>query len=81
LHYVDYRLPNKVVFNAFPMDSLEHALANIQGAKVFSILDLNSAYYQIPLSVKSRMVTAFSITFGLHEFTKLRTRPWGLLSL
>jgi hypothetical protein len=73
---VDYRLLNKkVVFDAFPMPSVEHAFANFQGAKVFSILDLNSAYYQIPLSARSRKATAFCTPFGLYEFTKL---PMGI---
>jgi hypothetical protein len=73
---VDYRLLNKkVVFDAFPMPSLEHGFANFQGAKVFSILDLNSAYYQIPLLAKSRKATAFCTPFGLSEFTKL---PMGI---
>jgi hypothetical protein len=73
---VDYRLLNKkVVFDAFPMPSLEHAFANFHGAKVFSVLDLNSAYYQIPLSAKSRKVTAFCTPFGLYEFNKL---PMGI---
>jgi hypothetical protein len=73
---VDYRLLNKkVVFDTFPMPSIEHAFANLHGAKVFSILDLKSAYYQIPLSVKSRKVTAFSTPFGLFEFNKL---PMGI---
>jgi hypothetical protein len=72
---IDYRLLNKkVVFDAFPMPSVEHAFANFQGAKVFSILDLNSAYYQIPLSAKSRKATAFCTPFGLFEFTKLPIR-------
>jgi hypothetical protein len=73
---VGYRLLNKkVVFDAFPMPSLEHAFANFQGAKVFFILDLNSAYYQIPRSAKSRKATAFCTPFGLFEFTKL---PMGI---
>jgi hypothetical protein len=73
---IDYRLLNKkVVFDAFPMPSVEHAFANFQGAKVFSILHLNFAYYQIPLSAKSRKVTAFCTPFGLFEFTKL---PMGI---
>jgi hypothetical protein len=51
---VDYYLLNKkVVFDAFPMPSIEHAFTNFEGAKAFSILDLNSAYYQIPPSAKS----------------------------
>jgi hypothetical protein len=73
---IDYRLLNKkVVFDAFPMPSVEHAFANFQGAQGFSVLDLNSAYYQIPLSVKSRKATAFCTPFGLYEFTKL---PMGI---
>jgi hypothetical protein len=73
---IDYRLLNKkVVFDAFSMPSVEHAFANFQGAKVFFILDLNSAYYQISLSANSRKVTAFCTPFGLFEFTKL---PMGI---
>ncbi|PNF41459.1 hypothetical protein B7P43_G13385 [Cryptotermes secundus] len=73
---VDYHLLNKKVrFDAFPMPSIELAFSNFQGAEVFSILDLNSAYYQIPLSAKSRKVTAFSTPFGLFEFTK---HPMGI---
>ena len=73
---VDYRLLNKkVVFDAFPMPSVEHAFSHFHGAKVFSVLDLNSAYYQIPLSARSRKLTAFCTPFGLFEFNKL---PMGI---
>jgi hypothetical protein len=73
---IDYRLLNKkVVFDAFPMPSVEHAFTNFQGAKVFSILDLNSAYYHIRLSIKCRKSTAFCTPFGLFEFTIL---PMGI---
>jgi transposase InsO family protein len=73
---VDYHLLNKkVVFDAFPMPTVEHAFAHFSGAKIFSVLDLNSAYYQIPLSAKSRKATAFCTPFGLFEFTKL---PMGI---
>jgi hypothetical protein len=66
---VDYRLLNrKIVFDAFPMPNVEAAFANFGKAKIFSVLDLNSAYYQIPLSAKSRRVTAFCTPFGLFEF-------------
>jgi hypothetical protein len=47
---VDYRLLNKkVVFDAFPTPNIECAFANFSKAKIFSVLDLNSAYYQIQL--------------------------------
>jgi hypothetical protein len=73
---VDYRLLNKkVVFDVFPMSNIEWAFANFSKAKIFSVLDLNSAYYQIPLSAKSRKATAFCTSFGLFEFTKL---PMGI---
>jgi hypothetical protein len=73
---VDYRLLNKkVVFDAFPMPTVEHAFANFTHARIFSVLDLNSAYYQIPLSAKSRKATAFCTPFGLFEFRKL---PMGI---
>jgi hypothetical protein len=73
---IDYRLLNKkVVFDAFLMPSVEHAFSNFEGAKVFSVLDLNSAYYQIPLSSKSRKATAFCTPFGLYKFTKF---PMGI---
>jgi len=73
---VDYRKVNsKVVFDSYPMPTIEQALDQFGGAVVFSVLDLNSAYYQIPLSEKSRRITAFYTPFGLFEFNKL---PMGI---
>jgi hypothetical protein len=73
---VDYHLLNKkVVFDAFPMPTVEHAFADFHNAKVFSMLDINLAYYQIPLSAKSWRATAFCVPFGLFKFNKL---PMGI---
>ena len=73
---VDYRKVNtKVVFDSYPIPTIEQALDQFGGAVVFSVLDLNSAYYQIPLSKRSRCVTAFCTPFGLFEFNKL---PMGI---
>jgi hypothetical protein len=73
---VDYRLLNKkIVFDAFPMPNVESAFANFYKARYFSVLDLNSAYYQIRLSAKSRKLKAFCTPFGLFEFNKL---PMGI---
>jgi hypothetical protein len=72
---VHYRLVNKnIVFDAFPMRNVDCAFVNFAKAKVFSVVDLNPAYYQIPLSAKSRKVTAFCTPFGLFEFIKLPMR-------
>ena len=66
---------SRVVFDSYRMPTIEQAFEQFGGATVFTVLDLNSAYYQIPLSNKSRRVTAFSTPFGLFEFHKL---PMGI---
>jgi hypothetical protein len=69
---VDYRKVNsKVVFDSYPMPTIDQALEHFGGAVIFSVSEFNSAFYQIPLSVKSRRITAFCTPFGLFEFIKL----------
>jgi len=53
------------------MPTFEQAFEECGGATVFTVLDLKSAYYQIPLSNRSRRVTAFCTPFELVEFNKL----------
>ena len=73
---VDYRKVNgKIVFYSYSMPTIEQAFEQFGGAVVFSVLDLNSSYYQIPLSHKSRRITVFCTPFGLFEFNKL---PMGI---
>ena len=56
---VDYRKVNaKVVFDSYPMLTIDQAFEQFWGAVRFSVLDLNLAYYQIPFP-KSRRITAF----------------------
>ena len=73
---VDYRKVNtKIVFDSYPLPTIDQAFEQLGGASVFSVFDLNSAYFQIPLSVQSRRVTAFCTPYGLFEFNKL---PMGI---
>ena len=73
---VDYRKVNaKVVFDSYPLPTIDQAFDHFSGAVVFSVLDLNSAYFQIPLTPRSRRVTAFCTPFGLFEFNRL---PMGI---
>ena len=44
------------------MPTIHQAFEQFEGAVVFSFLDLKSEYNQIPLSVRSRRTTAFSIS-------------------
>jgi len=57
------------------MPNIEQGLELFNGANIFSVFDLNSAYYQIPLSATSRRVTDFCTPLGLFEFNKL---PMGI---
>jgi hypothetical protein len=73
---VDYRKVNKkICFDAYPLPTLDQAFQCFAGAKIFSVVDLNSAYSQIPLTARSKRVTAFCTPFGLYEFSKL---PMGI---
>ena len=73
---VDYRKVNsKIVFDSYPLPTIDQAFDHFCGAVVFSVLNLNSAYFQIPLTPRSRRVTAFCTPFGLFEFNKL---PMGI---
>lgn len=73
---VDYRrLNSKIIFDAFPLPTIENAFWHFRSARYFTILDLNSAYHQIPLTDKSKKATAFITPFGLYEYQKL---PFGV---
>ena len=47
------------------------SLAQLRGAKVFSKLDANSGFWQIPLDQPSRLLTAFTTPVGSYFFNKL----------
>jgi hypothetical protein len=73
---VDYRKVNKkICFDSYSLPKIEQAFHHFSGATVFSVLDLNSSYYQIPLTPQSRRITTFYTPFGLYEFNKL---PMGI---
>jgi hypothetical protein len=47
---VDYRKVNsKIISDSYPMPTIEQAFEQFGGAAVFSVFDLNSAYFQVPL--------------------------------
>ncbi len=61
----------------YPLPKVDEALAQLSGATVFSKLDANSRFWQIPLAKKSRLLTTFITPFGRYSFKKL---PFGILS-
>ncbi|UYV69541.1 K02A2.6-like [Cordylochernes scorpioides] len=60
-----------------PNPVVEHTLAQLKGAKVFTKLDANSGFWQIPLSSESSALTTFITPFGRFRFKRL---PFGISS-
>lgn len=73
---VDYRKLNMhVEVEAVPLPNINSCFDWFKGAKFFTVLDLNSAYHQIPLSQKSKHVTAFVTPWMLYHYNRI---PFGL---
>ena len=68
---VDLTHLNRGVKREFhPIPKIEHTLGQLAGAKVFSKLDANSGFWQVPLSVESRPLTTFLTPFGRFQFQR-----------
>lgn len=73
---VDMREPNKAIRRKyFPMPRIEDLKARLEDAKVFTKLDLKSAYHHMKLTPKARKMTAFWAPDGVYQFTRL---PFGV---
>ena len=71
------KLNRSVKRERHPMPAVEQILAQIAGAKVFTKLDANLGFWQIPLSVESALLTTFITPFGHYCFHRL---PFGISS-
>ena len=73
---VDYcRLNKLTIKDSFTIPRIDDFLDTLNGAKVFSKLDLHQAYYQVQVKKEDRHKTAFRTKFGTFEFNVL---PFGL---
>lgn len=61
--------------DAFPLPKISDIIRQLSKYKVFTKLDLKSAYYQCPIRENDRKLTAFEADGGLYQFTRL---PFGL---
>jgi hypothetical protein len=67
---VDYRLLNEVtITNKYPLPRIEDLFDQMRGAKVFSKIDLHSGYHQMKIRWSDIPKTAFTIRYGLYEYT------------
>ena len=73
---IDFRtLNNNIVPECYPLPRIDEILYGLRGAKIFTSLDLRSAFHQVPLSDESKELTAFTLNFRKYQFKSL---PFGL---
>uniref|UniRef100_A0A674CT74 Gypsy retrotransposon integrase-like protein 1 n=1 Tax=Salmo trutta TaxID=8032 RepID=A0A674CT74_SALTR len=69
---VDYRTLNKrTVPDQYTVPRVEDALTCLSGSKWFSVLDLRSGYYQIPMGDTDKEKTAFICPVGFYQFERM----------
>lgn len=73
---VDYRTLNRrTIPDQYTVPRIEDALHCLSGSKWFSVLDLRSGYYQIPMNKDDQEKTAFICPLGFFEFERM---PQGI---
>lgn len=73
---IDFRELNKIVIpQAQPFPLMEDLIARTRNCKYFTTLDINSAFWSIPLRIEDRKKTGFITQEGHYQWTCL---PFGL---
>ena len=67
---MDYRSLNEVsIKNKYPLPRIDYLFDQLQGACVFSKIDLCSGYHQLRICSSDNPKTAFTTRYGLYEYT------------
>ena len=61
----------------FQIPTVDDVLSSIGGKKLFTVIDLKEAYWQVELSDESSYLTTFNTPFGRYRFLRM---PFGLCS-
>ena len=59
----------------YPMKTIDEVASRLQGAKIFSILDAASGFWQLKLDDESSRLCTFNTPIGRYRFTRL---PFGV---
>jgi len=74
----DFKRLNHVIRkDSYPLPVIDDIMSYLNGAVLFSSIDVLSAYWQIPIAEKDREKTAFITSEGLYEYNVV---PFGLTS-
>ena len=69
---VDYRRLNALtVREKYPTPRMDECLDSLGEAKVFTTLDCNSGYWQIPVAKEDRAKTTFTCHAGTYQFNRM----------
>ena len=73
---IDYKELNKVTIrNQYLLPRIDDLFYQLQGARVFSKIDLRSGYHQLKIRSEDVPKTAFKTRYGHYEFLVM---PFGL---
>ena len=69
---VDMRLPNKAIERERHITpTIDDIITELNGAQLFSKIDLNNGYHQLVLHEESRYITTFTTHVGLRRYKRL----------
>ena len=75
---VDYcHINSCTILDQYPILSVDELFRKVRNARVFSQIDLKSAYHQLDLHPDSRHLSAFITHVGLFQYKKI---PFGLVN-
>lgn len=76
---LDFRRLNAVTKkDGYPLPRIDTALGTLRGARVFSTMDLNGGYHQVPVAEKDREKLAFTTPWGQYQFKRA---PFGVTNM
>lgn len=74
----DYRKVNSVtVPDAYPLPRIDDLIDKVGHAKYVSTIDLQKGYYQIGLTERAKLISAFTTHLGLFQY---KVMPFGMIN-